>query len=231
VLSVGDIDLPPAQARHLHAVLRLRSGDAVELFDDAGASAEATILASDPAKVTVRVARVTAAQRATLAWTVAAAVPKGPRADWMVEKLAELGTTAFVPLIAERSVSLPEGKQKLARWARLAAEASRQSGRTDVMRIAPLTPVSEIPAIDAETKWYMSTHANTSALKLATSAQPPKSLLMLIGPEGGWTEAETAFFDSAGLTSVGLGRTILRVETAAIAAAALAAAWGSSETI
>jgi 16S rRNA (uracil1498-N3)-methyltransferase len=179
--------------------------------------------------VTVRVNKITAARLSPLAWTVAAAVPKGPRADWMVEKLAELGTAAFVPLITERSVSLPEGKQKTARWARLSSEASRQSGRLDIMRIGPLTPMKDALSIAAEIKWYLAPHASKSAFDIATNAKAPSSLLMLIGPEGGWTEQETALFDSAGLSAVGLGQTILRIETAAIAAATIAAAWANKD--
>jgi 16S rRNA (uracil1498-N3)-methyltransferase len=224
---VGDIELSPAQARHLHTVLRLRAGDVVEAFDDAGTSAEAIVIRSARDKVTLRVSRLTPAAVSAMTWTVAASLPKGPRADWMVEKLAELGTADFIPLIAERSVTVPEGKQKIERWSRLAAEASRQSGRRDVMRIGPLTPVREAAAIERAARWVMSMGPEAVSARLAAGGKPPRSLLMLVGPEGGWTKSEAEMLESAGFQAVKLGGTVLRVETAAIAAAAVAAAWAA----
>jgi 16S rRNA (uracil1498-N3)-methyltransferase len=228
-LAIGRLDLPPAQARHLRDALRLKVGDRVEAFDDAGATAQATVAAITAGKVTLDVAAIAAAAGRDFSWTIAAAVPKGQRADWMIEKLAELGTAEFVPLIAARSVTLPRGKEKTARWTRLAAEAARQSGRSDVMRIAPLTPVEPF-AVAQRRAWYLSPTGATPIAQLAAGPRPA-SCVMLIGPEGGWTEEETRLFDAGGLTAVRLARTVLRVETAAVAAAAIAAAMAGGEPI
>jgi 16S rRNA (uracil1498-N3)-methyltransferase len=228
-LSVGEIELAPAQARHLRDVLRLRPGDLVEAFDDAGAVAQATVLTATARGVTLRVGPIEPAD-VGWGWTVAAAVPKGPRADWMVEKLAELGTGRFIPLIAARSVTLPGGREKIGRWSRLAAQASRQSGRRGVMRIDDLTPLAEVIASigPGRAGWHLSTHPDaTPAAKLLSSPRPA-ALVMLIGPEGGWTDEESEALRAAGLVAVKLARTTLRVETAAVAAAALAAAWEDS---
>ena len=83
-----------------------------------------------------------------LSWTVAAAVPKGERADWMVEKLSELGCHAFVPLLAERSVVQPKGTGKRDRWLRLATESAKQCRRRGVMRIESPTTLDELLAND-----------------------------------------------------------------------------------
>ena len=225
-LSVGDIDLAPAQAHHLRDVLRMRAGDAVTAFDDHGLTGLAVVLCATPQRVTLRVSAAEADRRAKLAWTVAAAIPKGSRADWMIEKLAELGTGAFIPLSADRSVSLPAGNEKLARWSRLATEASRQSGRSGVMRIDPITSVAQVVQTQQSgERWYLSTRPGAKPVIEMTSAPPPDALLMLIGPEGGWTDEETSLLDASGFTPVRLAETILRVETAAIAAAAMAAGW------
>jgi 16S rRNA (uracil1498-N3)-methyltransferase len=141
----------------------------------------------------------------------------------MIEKLSELGVAEFIPLITQRSVVHPEGKGKLGRWERLAAEAAKQSRRSGVMRIASLTPLPDLLA---------SPSAGTTIVPLSTAhdAKPfssilrPPSILVLVGPEGGWSDDELNLFKHRHLTPITLGATILRVETAAIAAAAAVAA-------
>ena len=148
----GELLLDASQAHHARAVLRLGDGATVEVFDDAGNVASGTLAFDGARGAIVRVERIdlSAAEAAAaegLRWSVAAAVPKGERADWMVEKLSELGCAAFIPLAAARSVVLPEGRSnKRDRWARIAAESAKQSRRRGVMRIAELTPLTELLA-------------------------------------------------------------------------------------
>ena len=163
-----------------------------------------------------------------LTWTVAAAVPKGERADWMVEKLSELGTTAFIPLAAARSVVLPEGRNKRERWARIATEAAKQSRRPGVMRVGELMTVDAVLKELAESSnaagWYFSTAGDAKPVGEAADALPPgtRSIVAFVGPEGGWTDDELSrFAAAAGLTPVRLTATVLRIETAAVAAAAV----------
>ena len=221
-LHAGTIELSPAAAHHARDVLRLKAGDRVEVFDDGGRTAAGRIV--DVAAGLVEVDAVADPQRQPLLWTVAAAVPKGARADWMIEKLSELGTAQFVPLVTERSVVVPEGQAKLQRWQRLATESARQSRRAGVMKIGPLAkPAQLIESIDGP-GWFLSTTAGAGPVLEAAaqvSASRASHLTVLVGPEGGWTHDETATMQAGGLTSVSLGPTILRVETAAIAAAAI----------
>src|SRR6185295_16110244 len=121
-------------------VLRLSTGAELELFDDAGRVARGEIVATEPL-VRVRVGEVGTVRHSTRAVTIASAVPKGERADWMIEKLSELGCERFVPLATARSVVLPEGKNKRERWIRIATESAKQSRRAGVMRIDELTAV------------------------------------------------------------------------------------------
>lgn len=232
VLWVGVVELAPAQAHHLRDVLRLQAGDEVTAFDDAGATGQAKVREVNSKTVHIEIEQIEPAPDSGFSWSIATAIPKGQRADWMVEKLAELGTDAMIPLATERSVSLPSGKEKLARWRRLAEEASRQSGRSGVMRIESIRTPNEMLAVPRDgTVWYLSTAAS-AAPALKTLSQPrPNSLGMLVGPEGGWTESEMKQFDSAGIVAVKLAPTILRVETAAVAAAAMAAAWKSLDAV
>ncbi len=228
-IEIGEMTLDPEQAHHLRDVLRVGEGQTIEVFDDAGQVGCATVVRSGQGEVVVRVAEVQAPLDLALKWTVASAVPKGQRADWMVEKLSELGTAEFVPLATARGVVLPDGQGKRQRWRRLAEESAKQSRRAGVMKIAELTEVSPYARGVGLTGWYLSTApgampALDAARKLlAWPGLPLTWLTILVGPEGGWTEQEIAAFDDARLMPVSLGSTVLRVETAAVAAASIMA--------
>jgi 16S rRNA (uracil1498-N3)-methyltransferase len=222
LLREGDVVLDAAAARHVRDVLRLTEGTRVEVFDDDGAAGDGVIVATSP-DVVVRVERVTAADGAEVELIVAAAVPKGDRADWMVEKLSELGVARFTPLAAARSVVLPEGKNKRDRWTRIATEAAKQSRRRGVMRIDSLTPLDEAIRDAGEDGAYLSTAPDAVSMVHALAAHPRGRLVLFIGPEGGWTDEEMRAFAQAGMQGLRLTATVLRVETAAIAAAAVAA--------
>jgi 16S rRNA (uracil1498-N3)-methyltransferase len=222
-LRAGLVTLPGDQAHHARDVLRLGVGDEVELFTAAGLTGAAVIVEATPANVVAEVREIREAAVGGLALTIASAVPKAARGDWMIEKLSELGVARFVPLMTARSVVHPEGKNKIERWQRLAAESAKQSHRAGVMRIEALTPLNDLLSSMAGTTAYLSTAAG--ALPLTAILHPPSSsLTLLVGPEGGWSEAELALFAERHLTGITLGGTILRVETAAIAAAAVVAA-------
>ena len=133
---------------------------------------------------------------------VAAAAPKGNRLDWMVEKLAELGVVGLVPVRFARSVATVSETRRL-RLERVAVAAAKQSG-APLMTISPEREVGEIPA---------------DALLLDPSASQPVGTgegMILVGPEGGLTPAEQARFNRRAT----LGPTVLRIESAAMVAAA-----------
>lgn len=216
-LAPGVATLAPDAAHHLRDVLRAEVNDVVELFDAAGKSARATLVRVDRDAVEARVESIVDAP-AGRSIVVASAVPKADRADWLVEKLCELGVTRWVPLRTARSVVHPEGK-KTERWERIAIEAAKQSKRSGVMTIAPLTPLAELlKTLDPATTAVLSTR---QAKPLAAS---PGVATLLVGPEGGWTDEELATFSDRGIASATLGTTILRIETAAVVGAGIAIA-------
>lgn len=219
-VHVGLVSLDEAQNRHMRDVLRVEAGEPIEVFDDAGRLGLAMVVRADPSGVVLEVSQVFQSGKKGLL-TVASAIPKGERADWMIEKLSEIGVDRFIPLNCARSVVLPRGVNKIDRWARIAVESAKQSRRTGVMRIDPLTPLQALvdsldsPAIFLSTQQAPSLHQQLTL-------RPSEALTLLIGPEGGWTPEEMAYMSSAGLLPARLTRTILRVETAAIIAAAIA---------
>jgi 16S rRNA (uracil1498-N3)-methyltransferase len=219
-LHPGEITLTSEQAHHARKVLRLEDGAAVEIFDDTGRVAAGVLLHRGTSEAAVRIESAILEPRRKFLLTIAAAVPKGERADWMVEKLSELGVETFMPLAAARSVVLPRGRNKQERWERIALESAKQSRRSGTMRIAPLTPVAAALKELAGNGWVLSTADDAQPIALATRS-PLSSLTAFIGPEGGWTAEELVAFSQAGVVPVRLTDTVLRVETAAIAAAGI----------
>lgn len=217
--------MPPDQAHHIRDVLRLRPGDAVDVFDGAGATGRATLTRVTAKTVTVEVGQVRPALAGWQSLTLAVALPKGPRADWMIEKLSELGVARLIPLQTERSVAQPAGKSKADRWHRIAIESAKQSGRLGVMAISPPTSLADLAdtrakADAAPAAWLLSTEPGADSALNALRVGPPPSLL-LIGPEGGWTDDELILLNQSAIKRVRLLQSVLRIETAAIAAAAL----------
>jgi 16S rRNA (uracil1498-N3)-methyltransferase len=208
---------------HIARVLRARPGDAITLFDGAGAEVEARI---------VRVGReeteLVAAGPAEAGGpgegtplVLLTAVPRGGRMDFLVQKCSELGVSRIVPLLADRSVARPEPGRS-GRWEKIAREAARQCGRADVPVVsAPATLAAALAAPDLpERRLILSTDGAGQPLRALLAGPAPTALL--VGPEGGFTAAEVDAARSAGFVPVSLGSRILRVETAAIVAVALA---------
>jgi len=217
-IHAADLELPENEAHHVRDVLRLEVDDELELFDPAGRTAGAAITAISAMGVTVRIKEVIEPCQLTRL-TIGSALPKGDRADWMIEKLSELGVHRFVPLQTERSIVHPQGTSKFERWARIAAESAKQSRRSGIMQIEPLMPLDACIDAAAPLSLYLAPRA--SALLSSLEAQV-SDLTLFIGPEGGWTDDELALFGSHSVAPARLTDSILRIETAAIAAAAVA---------
>jgi 16S rRNA (uracil1498-N3)-methyltransferase len=199
----------------------LGDGTAVEVFDNEGNVASGTLMFGPGGATFIRVGEVRRQDNEAVRITIASAIPKGERADWMVEKLSELGVTSFIPLAAERSVTLPSGKSKFERWNRIATESAKQSRRVGVMAVESLTTVEELLATN-NVGVVLSTESGSKSLMEVLNGFAGE-VLLVIGPEGGWTERELTKFSQAGYVAAGLTPSILRTETAAITAAGVVA--------
>jgi 16S rRNA (uracil1498-N3)-methyltransferase len=216
-LTIGSLALPQAEAHHVRDVLRVAEGESLELFDTAGNIAAGIITHVNSANVVVSIESIQSAAT-TSRVIVASAIPKGERADWMIEKLSELGVSRFIPLAAERSVTLPGGRNKFERWERIAIEAAKQSRRAGIMSIAPVTSLVEVLRSPVA-GWWLSTAPGAVAASAVMGRGLVGDITLMIGPEGGWTDGEMQLMDAAGLCGVGLTASVLRVETAAVVAA------------
>lgn len=215
----GDaVTLGGAEAHHLLHVLRAKVGDTVTLFDDSGAEFTAEVTGRGRAEVELRVtARHEVDRELPIELTVAVALPKGERQKWLVEKLVELGVTALVPLVTERSVAVPSAGA-VGRLERSVIEASKQCGRNRLMRISPAAAwreyVSSATADGASRRWIALPGGGSLKWKNLDERLPT---CLAIGPEGGWTDGEIQVAVDADWMPVDLGPRILRVETAAVA--------------
>jgi 16S rRNA (uracil1498-N3)-methyltransferase len=213
------------EARHLARVLRGQPGDEVVVFAGTGAEWPARIvrLSRDAVELETGPAREDPAPGGP-AVTIAVALPKGERQKWLVEKLTELGVARLVPLHTERGVAeaTPAACERLRRGV---SEACKQCGRNRLLEIGE--PRSVTAALADMPPGSRAVIADPGGVPLdPRGLAEARSLLALVGPEGGFTAAEIAAAEQAGAIRVGLGPHILRIETAAIALAARLAGAG-----
>ena len=153
------------------------------------------------------------------------AIYKFDRLEWAIEKCTELGATRIVPVMARRTDAhlAAAASKRVERWRRIAHEAAQQSRRLTTPCIDEPMTLKSAMGIQAPTRLLLNENERSLTFREALS-EASGALAFAVGPEGGWTEEELAEFDAAGWRSVTLGRTILRAETAAIAALAAARA-------
>ncbi len=216
-------------AHHLARVLRVEPGQSFELSDNRNLYlAEVDAVRKDLVSFVIReqLERPLPVVRITLL----ASLIRFERFEWLIEKATELGVEVIVPVQSERSEKgLDRAAEKRSeRWRKIAREASEQSRRDRLPEINPVLSFTAALAVQAGHRLVLDEAEQTkpigSALRSLGSEQDPVALL--VGPEGGWTDRERSAFRTQGWTGVGLGSTILRSETAAIAGiAVIAAAW------
>ncbi len=217
--ALGRAVLAGDEARHLARVLRAKPGDMVTLFDGQGMAWPARVTTIGRSEVELEAGEpVVEPQHAGPILTLAVALPKGERQKWLVEKLTELGVARLVPLVTERGVAeaTPAAIDRLKRGV---IEACKQCGRNRLLEISEPTTVSGVVA--AKPAHAIGLVADPTGGPLPRTAwQTASEVLALIGPEGGFTDAECTTALTVGFQAVSLGHHILRVETAAVALAA-----------
>jgi 16S rRNA (uracil1498-N3)-methyltransferase len=211
-------------------VLRLRSGDALTLFNGDGGEFDAKILRIDRAAVTVLVGPHRAADRESpLHVTLVQGLAGADRMDWVVQKAVELGVAEIRPVAMARSVArldASRASKREAHWRSIAVSACEQCGRSRIPRVHALSSFEHWIAepTSAELRVILAPDAEAS---LSALLRPEGPIELLVGPEGGLTDEEADAALGAGFRAVRLGPRILRTETAPLAAlSALNALWG-----
>jgi 16S rRNA (uracil1498-N3)-methyltransferase len=214
-------------------VLRLKAGDAVALFNGDGAEYSAIISEAGRDRLALEVTGRTAVDRESpLAVTLAQAVSGGERMDYTVQKAVELGAAVIQPLTAERSVVRLQGERAAKRaehWQAVVVASCEQCGRNRLPHVLPLLAfdaylAGEAARRDDALRLMLSPR---SARALRDFDRPAGAIVLLAGPEGGFSPQEGRTAEQAGFLPARLGPRVLRTETAAVAAlAAIQALWG-----
>jgi 16S rRNA (uracil1498-N3)-methyltransferase len=211
-------------------VLRLKAGAEVIVFNGDGRDCSATILLADKSGVQLQVGRCTpAAPLPSLEIELLQAVGKGERMDFVLQKSVELGVTRIRPLFTDRTQVRLHGERldrRMAHWQQVVIAACEQSGRNRVPRLeraARLDTAALGEAAD-QLRLLLAPDAGDNLMQLAA---PRQGVQLLIGPEGGLSEAETRLAETKGFIPIRLGPRVLRTETAPLAAiAAIQTLWG-----
>ena len=213
--------LTGAHADHLARVLRARVGQEFDVIAN-GVLRRGRVIAIGDTRVEFELGPAIPAEVVSLQLTLLLAIFKFDRMEWAIEKCTELGVARIVPLIARRTDPhlVSASAKRVERWRRIALHASEQSRRSSPPEILDSMKVREALALPAEVKVLLS--ESEDQFYLRDARRPEEGVVLLaIGPEGGWTEDEIEMFRDNGWASASLGTTILRAETAAIAATAI----------
>jgi 16S rRNA (uracil1498-N3)-methyltransferase len=230
-LAVGHtIRLPDHVARHVQ-VLRMQPGDLVTLFNGEGGQYTARLSLIEKKSVSAELKAFSPHEvELPYAITLAQALPEGSKLDWIIEKSVELGVAAIQPLAAQRCVvrlNSERAEKKQAHWQGVIVAAAEQSGRNRLPALAPPTSFNDWVAQQDLHKRVLLSPRGEQSLSDWARHQPAQALALLIGPEGGFTEAEETLACAHGAMMLSMGPRVLRTETAGLAAlAALNAIWG-----
>jgi 16S rRNA (uracil1498-N3)-methyltransferase len=215
----ASIELEAAEAKHAR-VRRVRGGEEVVVFDGRGWSAVAVVETIGARNVTVRIQRTLPPRHAesSLDLTLAVALLKSDRFEWIIEKATEFGVTRIRPFTSRNSLAQPSSARRN-RWQQIALSAAKQCGRTVPPQVHPPVPFRALLDELTGAKVLFAEGSGEPTLHVGKNLNEPVSIL--IGPEGGFTPQELDQARSANCRLVTLGPRILRAETAAIVAVAL----------
>ena len=223
--SGDEIAILPPDAVHISRVLRMKRGDLITVCDDAGCEHECVLTSADKDKVTARILHSRPySTEPSVEVAVFAALSKGEKFDFLIQKCVELGASAIVPFLSERCVVRPSAgdiERKSARFSRIALEASKQAMRSRPVRVGEIVGFDDAVRMAAgyETALLLYEKENKGSFsRILRERDGCTRYAVMTGPEGGFSEGEAAAAVSGGLLSVSVGPRIMRCETAPLAA-------------
>lgn len=221
ILTAGaELDLQDDTAKHVAQVLRMQQGDAIDLTDGKGTHAHAVVSKVQKKQCAVMVHDVHMHQRKQVPLHLGVAFTKNSsRNEWILEKVTELGVTTIVPLQATRS---EREKFRYDRWHNILVAAIIQSQQYFLPQLMEITPLDKLEPIFAGTEQKLVAHCMDGIIRQPISAamRKDKETLLLIGPEGDFTDEEVNMLSSEGYMGISMGSNRLRTETAAVTACA-----------
>jgi 16S rRNA (uracil1498-N3)-methyltransferase len=229
LLTESLVTIKGSEAHHIQNVLRLKPGDCIKLFDGTGFEYEAVIINMIAKKVDVEIRRKSrAALNCAVQIIVAQAFLKEKKMDDLVRRLCELGVAQWIPFFSQRSIARPD-RERLAgrtqRWKRIVTEALKQCRRYDTLEIGEALSFEEVldfsRSCDLKIVFWENESSPLSRDIRSDRKNPIKNILVMLGPEGGFSEHEIKMAEESGFVTAGLGPRILRAETATLAACTL----------
>jgi 16S rRNA (uracil1498-N3)-methyltransferase len=221
----------PAELLHHLRVRRISEGEVIPIFDGQGQIASGTIvhLGNKSGELAITTVNQNTQSEPPYAITLAQGLAGGDKMDWVIEKAVETGAAAIAPLQCERSVikltrssDADRAHKRLIHWRAITQAACEQCERTVLPRVEPIQTIADYLAnTDAEIKSALKIVLSTGdhpSLVTTIAPLPAQDVILLIGPEGGFTPEEMELAIKAGFQAVSLGKRILRTETAGIAA-------------
>lgn len=226
--SHATLELEPGPSQHVARAMRMRPGDALTVFNGRGGEYPAKISAVGRKSVTLELDEISDMDvESPLAIHLGIAISRGDRMDWVIQKATELGVRSVSPLFTDRTEVKLKGDRadkKERHWQQVAISACEQCGRNQIPLInAPQLLAHWLDKTETDLKLVLHHRAPV----VGDRDRPPASIALLIGPEGGLSNAEIALSENAGYQSLKLGPRVMRTETAPLAAIAiLQARWG-----
>lgn len=218
-----------SEAHHIKNVLRLKPGDSIKLFDGSGYEYDAVIRNMTAESVAVEIRRkIRATNESATRIIVAQAFLKEKKMDDLVRKLCELGVAQWIPFFSRRSVARPNPRRlagRAQRWHRIATQALKQCRRIDLPEISGALSYIELlefsKTCDLKIAFWENETLSLNRVVESSEKDRVKNILLMLGPEGGFTAKEIEMAQNHGFISAGLGPRILRAETATLAACAI----------
>ncbi len=219
------IELKEGDFRYIKNVLRLRSGAHIALFGYQGFEYGATIESIGPESVLARISESERIPGSDVRIVLAQSLPKGDKMDFIIQKATELGVSAVLPFHSARSIPRIAGEKardRAARWRKIALEAARQCGRGDIPDVSEIGSYEQMLANKPDGGlnlifWEAESGKGLKEVLRDPKNDPARDFFIIVGPEGGFSGEEVDRAVSAGITSVSLGRQVLKVETASLA--------------
>ena len=218
-----------SEIHHIRKVLHLKIGNAVSIFNGQGIEAQGKITTLSNDRVQVKIEKVIKERRSGPILTLACAIPKKAKFETIIEKCTELGVDEIIPLQTKRTevhLNASQAQKKLLRYQAVALNAAKQSKRKTIPDILPISDLKSIlNQIDKNTAAFIGClNGKRQILRNALSDELRKKnkIIFFIGPEGDFTSDELKSTFAAGCIPIDLGKTVLKVDTAAIAAISFA---------
>ena len=227
-LLADTIKITGSDAHHLMHVMRAKAGQLVTVVDDNGQVAAMEMVAFSDSAVTLQLKEHLAADtESPLKIMLAQCLLKADKMDMVVQKAVELGAVGVIPISSQNCVARYDAKKGAARkdrWQKIADEAAKQCGRTALLKVRPIVTlgqfIADVQATDSSLVFFYENENEQSAKEYLRSLKA-KQIVLLVGPEGGFSLDEAKLIEEAGGKSVTLGPRILRAETAALTAIAV----------